>query len=496
MIEVASNRLAIDADTVRAIEALDLFARELRDAGITPVVVESGRGRHLFASVRPFERPMWRWRATQRGLDARDTIRPPLTPHPSGLPVRIVGMPIVEALGALDGPPTGGRTLAPHHEALLEGRGVHRGTRSEKVQSLATAAYAADWTRHEFVTRVRSSPTWRAFLADHGPDALDRAWTKARQRVDAQRAADRNQVISIMIAVDIMAWTGAAGRTDHQVLAAHLNVAYRRGSVGHVLTIADAAIAAGVSRRTVQNSRSRLESLGVLERVSEGGGSNAAEWKVRRPCVDAQSCHPVLTPPGNQENRWASPRAWWDDPGSDAYRWSALGKCAIEVFAVLDTVDEPLTAARIAAACPSQPHAATVRRVLLKAQGSNLVEGAPYDGWRLVPAPSGLTGAAEAAGTSGRRDAAIAARDLDRARRSRERFEFATGAGRNRLEEIAPYRPVPGEPTKMLDPATGEVLDRPTQVVVDHEPEALPVETHVPAGLLEHLGYLREERSA
>ena len=368
--------------------------------------------------------------------------------------------------------------------------------RSEKVQSLATAAYAADWTHHEFVTRLRSSPTWRAFLVDHGPDAFDRAWTKARHRVDAQRAAARNQVISIMSAVDSMAWTGAAGRTDHQVLVAHLNVAYQRGRANHVLTIADAAIAAGVSRRTVQNSRCRLLSLGFLEQVSRGTGSNATEWKVRGRSVDAHSCHPDLTPPGSHENRWANPRAWWDDPGSDAYRWSALGKCAIEIFAVLDAVDEPLTAVRIAAACPSQPHPATVRRVLLKAHGSNLVEGAPYDGWRLTPASSDLRGAAEAAGTSGRRDAAIAARDLDRARRSCERFEFATGGGQNGLHEIAPYRPVPGEPTKMVDPETGEVLDRPTQVVVEHEQHALPAETHVPADVLEHLGYLREERSA
>lgn len=496
MVEVAANRLAVDADTDDAIEALGLFAQEVRHVGITPVLVESGRGRHLFASVRALERPMWEWRAVQRGLDARNLIRPPCAPHPLGLQVRILGMTISDAAEALSGPTTGGRRLSPRVERLLAGDGIEKGSRSELVQTIATAAYAADWTSHEFSTLMRRSPTWRGFLDDHGPDALDRAWAKARNRVMAQRSKDRDDVTAIMNAVDDLFWTGAAGRTDRQVLAAHLNVAFQRGTARHCLSIADAAIASGVSRRTIPNSRDRLIRRGVLRCRSQGSGMEASVWTVQQPGSNAQRCAPDLTPPGSQENRCASLRAWWDDPGADAYRWRGLGKVALEVFAVLDAADDPLTAPRIADACPSAPHPATVRRVLRKAHESNLIEGAPHDGWRLVPMPTGLAAAAEVAGTAGSRAAAIEARNRERARRARERYLFASGASGGWIDETAPYLPVPGDRTKMLDPATGEILERPDGRTNECEPVPDAAETSIPTNLRQHLGYAVSQRSA
>ncbi len=49
MVEVAVNTLAVDADSAEEIEALRVLAAEIEAAGLISVLVESGRGLHLFA---------------------------------------------------------------------------------------------------------------------------------------------------------------------------------------------------------------------------------------------------------------------------------------------------------------------------------------------------------------------------------------------------------------------------------------------------------------
>src|SRR5262249_3358859 len=86
-----SDILAIDADTMEAVCALDRFHAELVQAGASPVLVDSGnrlhlvRRRHLLARV-PDRRERERLvgRARSLGLEVRKAIRPPCTPHRLG----------------------------------------------------------------------------------------------------------------------------------------------------------------------------------------------------------------------------------------------------------------------------------------------------------------------------------------------------------------------------------------------------------------------------
>ncbi|MFN8052876.1 MAG: helix-turn-helix domain-containing protein [Acidimicrobiales bacterium] len=488
LVTVAANRLALDADTPQQVDALAVFAGELRAVGTEPVVTESGRGRHLFAAVRAGERPMWMWRARQMGIDARETIRPPLAPHPNGLAVTLVGCTVDDALAALGGPATAGWPLSERLQALLSGNGIERGSRSEAIQTLAVGMYGANWTVDEFRTAIMRSPTWRRVVAEKGGrDWVERSWMAARRFVEERRDDERRELFACIRLAEQHLWTGRPGPTDQAVLRAHLDAAYQRGSVRHVLSIEDAAIAAGVSDRTAVNSRHRLEGGGWLTINKVGGGEKATEWAVTTP-PDVQSCVADITAPHRGVDGCASSHDWFEDMGHDAYRWGAMGKRGLHVLATLSQSDEPLTAAEIARRLKSGTHASTVSRILTTALAAGLIEGAPRDGWRLVDVPiEGLERVAAVRGTTGRRMAAITARETQRAHRRRERGAYCAKETTEWVEQVAPFLPVVGRPTKMIDPATGEVLDRREQFNRHAEPHptAALADTSLPSGYFE-----------
>jgi hypothetical protein len=93
-VKVAKDILALDADSVEKGRFVEEKARILLEAqGFPCVVVASGRDghRHLFALIpEASQKETWASLFRKDGLDVRDTIRPPLAPHRSGLPVRLV----------------------------------------------------------------------------------------------------------------------------------------------------------------------------------------------------------------------------------------------------------------------------------------------------------------------------------------------------------------------------------------------------------------------
>jgi hypothetical protein len=170
-VDIDLDILAIDCDEPSKAETVYEIADELRAAGERPVLLESGQlGRlHLFCRVRDgalHER--LRQRARELGLDVRQAIRPPLSPHRLGLAPRLISpADPKEALSALQPPyPRRRRDLSPRMQELLEGghvRGAYR-SRSEPIMALALAAVNARWTFNEFLTaiaalRVPSSTT-------------------------------------------------------------------------------------------------------------------------------------------------------------------------------------------------------------------------------------------------------------------------------------------------------------------------------------------------
>jgi hypothetical protein len=419
MVRVRRSVLAVDADCPDQIVAIGILADELRLAGHTPIEIGSGRGQHLFAA--PADVQGWRARARQLGLDARDWIRPPLAPHPAGLPVRLISpVTLADALAALGGVAQKRRLSPPMHALLYrgEGAGCYR-SGSEAVAATALAAVDAGWTSDDWDAAIAHS-RWRIVADRHRPSRrrswLLGTWLRAVDYACLHPSRAPNELAAVVAAAEAAPWTGQAGRTDRDLLQAHIRACRGVGPV-HVLPVAVAAIAVACTDRTVRAAHRRLVDAGWLEVLAKGSGPKATVWRLKVPA--AQNFRPHLTPPPAGENRAEEMRAL-EDVGHDAWRHGALGRCGREVLEVLlahADSGQRLSAGEIASRCPSMPHRQTVARLLARAHECGLV-GCVGGLWALTCIDDKVIDeAAWVLGTVGRRAQARADLEESRARR-------------------------------------------------------------------------------
>lgn len=87
--------LVLDADNEEECKLLEKIYKEMVNAALHPLVVQSGRGQHLWCNVQTGEDDVqsikyWRSLIAKKKMDRSSSyIRIPLTPHPGGLPVFI-----------------------------------------------------------------------------------------------------------------------------------------------------------------------------------------------------------------------------------------------------------------------------------------------------------------------------------------------------------------------------------------------------------------------
>lgn len=432
MVTPSVDMLAVDADSESQIAALDTLEAELRAAGHRPVLLNSGRGHHLFARLGPGWVRWWARRGRDLGLDVRlrQPIRPPLSPHPAGLPVYLVGTSVddaIEALAPLSRSPN--RLSRSMYGLLREGTGLDRyRSGSEAVQAVATACVNAGLTSGWYLTALTDPANALSEVANRRPDPrgwLQRSWDKAvvfvREHPLPESAGDLLRIIDDL---DRQIDAGEVKASDLAVLLAHIDQALLTGNAIHLLPVDRCAIAAGVSKATVRNARKRLVKRGLLVRVEDGGGAEAGVWQLRE-VAPAQSCTPTThTPPEGDESRGTSLRAL--DMGADVHRFGALGKLGPFILQLLEQADgEPQTTAVIASKIPTGPHPGTVRRILAKLKESNLVARSP-DGWFLLDASAeALDRVAEEYGKLGKREAETQRFQAEREARGRARIAHA-----------------------------------------------------------------------
>lgn len=483
MVYVARNVLAIDADNDEQQGALRIFYGELEADRRAPVLIRSGRGLHLFAKMPVGAARRWGVIARDASLDVRREIRPPLSPHTAGRPVKILRVSVKEALRRLSGMPVGPAPISGRMVDLLNCDGVHSyPSDSEPVQALATAMMAVGWPKEQFVAALTGQRHWKTAAACHGGEEwLNKSWSKAREYLKAQDREEDALLAALKGAADSVEWNGAGGRRDRTLLDAHHRAAFDSPNIHHILTTADAAIALGVSERTVRNARSRLQSAGWLVKEAEGAGAEAAMWSLTVPSqvrtagadADAQTCRPVLHTPlpsadtatgRTIEDREASTRALIRDLGHDAFRVKALGKWAPQILAVMiGARGETLSGVEIARRCAGRPHAETVRRALRRMREASVVTQSTT-GWVLVNlSEAGLRSAASIAGTDGTHDRQEALADLERQRRAAERSQWRSAHGPAELTscahlgpEDAPWLPINECPGEVVHARTGE----------------------------------------
>lgn len=438
MVRPKPTALAVDADSERQVAALARLASAIEESGFPVVVVDSGRGRHLWSRMPVAWVRRWTTEARLRGLDprGRSWIRPPLSPHPAGLKVRLVDIDPTNAVSALSTTPKRSGTISRRIRELLrhgdpEGR-YQSG--SEAVQAVAAAYANAGLSFTEFHRDLSDPENELSTVPGRRPDPhrwLRNSWDKAVAFVAANPLEDTALALeSVVDQVLLVVSDTKMNSTTFAVLSAHIDSAWSVGSPVHVLGAEQCAVDAGVTKKTVISHRRRLVAEGLLERVAGGGGKEAGVWRLGLPPDIENDLGRLYTPtnshPPNTEIRGVKMRRVGFD--HDAFRWGALGKTARLVIDVLrDSNGVPVPISTVMAELPVPVGRGALNHTLNRLRQARIAypsEGG-LEGWILVnDSPEALGRLADERGTSGRRNRQIQQLEADRELRNDQRQRF------------------------------------------------------------------------
>lgn len=304
-VEVDSEILAVDADDAGLRAEMFRLRAECQRSGCMPVMVNSGQpGRlHLFARVGDRElHSRLAAAAKRRGMDVRQSIRPPLAPHrfarfSSTLLEPCDPLVALQALQRLVSPII---RLSERMENLLrygDTQHIYK-SRSEVVQALATAAVRAGWSFEMFLNTLLLAPLLGGAKLQEINDKrgyraarkyATRSWQRAVRFVQAKAdvRGDHNEAQrharAVQSEADERAWPGMAGGSTRAVLEAHIAIAEQTARLDYHASIREVAELAGVSSPTARTAHRRLMKAGWLTLIQRGRGPYANRWRLRVP---------------------------------------------------------------------------------------------------------------------------------------------------------------------------------------------------------------------
>jgi DNA-binding transcriptional ArsR family regulator len=284
-VRVKGDVLALDMDKPSAAPVLADIEALLSMHAITPVVIASGQEghRHLFARVTdPGLKDVLAVRARAGGIDVRPTIRPPLTPHLLGIPVRLVTPTSVrDALKALQADESRPGLSANIQDQILNGvTELKYQSRSEVIYAIAAGAVNRCWREDDFVAAMTTPGTQASDYVLHdrfkGEDDgwLRKTFAKATALVAANPAhsqVDLAAISALRAHVLNSPWPGRTGGTDQVVLLAIIDKASKAGTLDVDCSQREICEGAGISgRATVSKSLTRLQAAGRIECLQRG----------------------------------------------------------------------------------------------------------------------------------------------------------------------------------------------------------------------------------
>lgn len=424
--------------------AFDQVASACRSAGLTPLIVASGRPghRHLFVPFHPnFRHELASW-AAGNGLDLRTQgIRPPLVPHRATHPPTLLEPATPGAARrCLEQDASPGASAAVLHalsaprlsqrmrRLLREGHAaVGYQSPSHGRMALAVAARAAGFGPTWLETALRDprnrlGDTYRGRPRNWQRDELDRLWSKAGRWLEGRPArpapiTGREDALDTLAhwvgALRRVSWAGMAGATDLAVAEALATYGARAGGVVLAAAQADVAIAAGVSEDTARRSLRRLVHAGWCRIEYEATATYARTYRLTVP-DDLSGGAPPVSP------------ADIGQLGADLARWAGIGKSAARVLRELHA-DQAVTLAALSDRLRATRTAIRLQLRKLSHYGLAVAENG---GWRLGPADPDML--ADQFGVAGR--AAQEEDLLARRRQARQQLRAAWRAAYGRAQ--------------------------------------------------------------
>lgn len=294
-------------------EALRYYER-LHKAGHRPVLLRSGRGRHLFCVVGDQEeRKRLRLSAREIGIDPRDSggdrIRPPFVRHRNALPVQLLAPSSVdEALAALStkgteasaSPATEARLTQKTWKLLRYGQ---RGNQSKIVFKIVTGAINVGYPKQKLYRLLLDPQNLGGEglrsreRQERGREWFEINWRLAQKWVDEHPAiGSRKQAIDALRSVQEEVWHykwepvdvppgpnfkggRVSGDALRRTLNAFIELALEKGTVNPYASQDELYARAGCDRKITRKALRGLEILGWIKMTKQGRGRKANEYK-------------------------------------------------------------------------------------------------------------------------------------------------------------------------------------------------------------------------
>jgi len=455
------DALILDADSPEETSLLLEIRSQLEAEGIDPVLCASGRHghSHLIATRIPLAtRAKWIAWADRHGIDRRKgsggRIRPPLSPHPAGLPVRLLyPSNVEEAIKRLDrsNAKPRNRRMAPRTQTLLRdgkqapeaARYRHSTGRVDRskmmfaiVRGLLNVGWSGDEVRAAILDERNSGgEKLRDFRNDRARlRYLNKLIDKARRthrpafrdRANVQLEIDR---IESLVRSPLPEFSSRGGRTLRLVLLEHLAIARRIGNLTVGASEREIAERIGMDRKTVHTSRRELRSgkkVGgwlLLASGSEREKRRSSRWRILVPRrhLCNYTPHAACTPPTTGEI---------GESGYVAHDlWRARGGLGKAAAAVYDLIGGRTVKEIAAALCGEE---AAIRKQLRKLRDKGLADRDSNGRWHRTSKTIdhaarelGISGAGEAQKDRHREERL--AFDSDRRRRGLDIVDKMTG---------------------------------------------------------------------
>ncbi|UZG56244.1 helix-turn-helix domain-containing protein [Rhodococcus opacus] len=284
-VNIKRSLVALDLDTPELIEIGEVIRESV---SLPTLLVGSGRNQHMYIHAGTHSAAVVD-RVRELGIPAsavRQTIRPPLSPHRLGLPVRLVAPSTVDealqALGPIDEP----KHLPDWIVDLIDhGDRTNRfeGNRSNMALTIASAMKRADLTLAHFravmTNRDNLGATKAHELEDQGKDVdiwIVRTWDRAEMSGFEREGTER-----VRAGVLAAGWPGQAGTTDKGVMLALCDLAISHGTSTPTFGVRRIAEVAQLgSDKTVRRSLERLSEAGWIRRVPASSKGLADGYKL------------------------------------------------------------------------------------------------------------------------------------------------------------------------------------------------------------------------
>ncbi len=226
------------------------------------------------------------------------------------------------------------------------------------VMSMVNASFSIERITLLFSKYAHSDSHYHNLITERNGRSADqwlaRMYQSAMEYAQSHRSVGRERALRLRQWADEQTWEGRSGAYTRAVFLAHVEIAEHVGRITYQAGVRELAERAGIGIHAVSNANKRLIDAKLIETVKESTSTLATAWKLNSSVARGNT-------PLHLEVQGVFPLA---TSSHDVFRHSGLGKCAAQIWAVLQYSKEPMRASEIADG--TGRHRITVHNVLTR----------------------------------------------------------------------------------------------------------------------------------